>query len=175
MTSPSPEPLKKFTGKEFTGKKALFWFIGFFLVIFLVNGIMTYIALGTWGGLDTTDAYRKGLHYNENIAAAEAQHKSGWKIHLSHSPLTIQQDRIDVMITHPKQDLPPARVSVQISRAVTNAYDQELILTKAEDNLYTGPITLPEAGQWNLQVLVKRAEGPIYQLKEKIFIPAENK
>ena len=36
-------------------------FIGFFVTVFLVNGLMVYDALSTFGGLETPDAYRKGL------------------------------------------------------------------------------------------------------------------
>ena len=33
--------------KPYTGKRILAWFIGFFLVVFTANGIMTYFALNT--------------------------------------------------------------------------------------------------------------------------------
>jgi len=173
MTSPSSSLSAK-PVKKFTGKKALLWLVGFFLVVFIVNGLMAYFALGTWGGLDTSDAYRKGIHYNEQIAAAEAQKKSGWKIRLSHSPTALRGDRIDVAVVWPDQDLPPARIAARISRAVTNAHDQEIILSKSADNIYTAPVMLPEAGQWNVTILVSRPDGPIYQHRQKIFIAAED-
>ncbi|MBL4602812.1 MAG: FixH family protein, partial [Emcibacteraceae bacterium] len=43
--------------KPYTGKRILAWFVGFFLVVFLANGIMTYFALSTWTGLETENAY----------------------------------------------------------------------------------------------------------------------
>ncbi len=156
--------------KKFTGKKVLMWFVGFFLVVFAANGIMAYIALGTWGGLETKDAYRKGITYNDVIAAAEEQKKSGWVISLVHSPKSMQGDRIGVTISWPKMDAAPTKVKAQVGRAVTDAYDQEITLIKSADNLYTAPIALPNAGQWNVTILVKRQEGPIYQLKDKFFI-----
>ncbi|PCI51677.1 MAG: hypothetical protein COB49_01075 [Alphaproteobacteria bacterium] len=168
MTTPDKKPIK-----EFTGRKALMWIVGFFLIIFTVNAIMAYIAVGTWGGLETQDAYRKGLYYNDEIAAAEEQKKSGWKISLKHSPGVLQPDRLDVEIIWPESDLPPAKVVALITRAVTDAFDQEIILTKTGSNIYTGPLSLPQAGQWNVNILVKTADGPIYQLREKIFVKTE--
>lgn len=156
--------------KIFTGRKAFLWFAGFFLVIFSVNGFMLYLALGSWGGLSTNDAYRKGLYYNDQIAAAKAQRESGWDISLVHSPKAITGERLDVKISWPENDLPPAKVTAQLSRAVTNRYDQEVTLTKTGSNIYTAPVTLPVAGQWNLTILVKHAEGPLYRLDEKIFV-----
>ena len=168
MIPPEKEPVKKFTGK-----KALLWFVGFFLVVFAVNGIMVYIALGTWGGLETQDAYRKGLHFNDKIAAAEEQRQSGWDIKIGHTPQQQQGDRIDIAVRWPEQDLPPAQVIARITRSVTDAYDQDVTLTRSEGNLFTGPVTLPEAGQWNLNILVIRPDGLTYQVKDKFFIPGE--
>lgn len=168
MTSSPQKPVK-----PFTGKKALLWFIGFFLVVFTVNGIMTYIALGTWGGLETKDAYRKGLNYNDQVAAAEAQAASGWHLSVSHAPETLTGDRIDVTVKWPENDPRPAKVVARITRAVTDIHDQEITLSKSGDTTYTSPLHLPEAGQWNVSILVFRPEGVIYQMKDKIFIPAQ--
>ncbi|MCF8473208.1 MAG: FixH family protein [Emcibacter sp.] len=161
---------KKITEKKFTGKKVFLWFFGFFLIVFMANGIMAYIAVGTWGGLETDDAYRKGIFYNQEISASEEQKKSGWVISLSHIPDSLDDQKINVLITWPEGDLPPKKVSAFINRSVTNAYDQEIILTKSENNIYTGSLILPEPGQWNIDVLVTRDKNTIYQHKEKIFV-----
>lgn len=155
---------------KFTGKRAFLWFGGFFLVIFAVNGIMIYLALGTWSGLDTKNAYGKGLYYNDEIAAAKAQRRSGWEIFLTRRPDTANGGRLNVTISWPQGDLPPAKVIARLSRPVTNRYDHDIVLTKTATNIYSAPLELPLAGQWDLAILVKRPEGPIYQLHEKIFI-----
>jgi len=173
MTSPSAESANQ-PARKFTGRKALLWLVGFFLVVFTANGVMAYVALGTWGGLDTRDAYRKGIHYNDQIAAAEAQKRSGWTVRLRHRPATLRGDRIDVAVSWPDRDLPPAAVAALISRPVTNVHDRKIILTKSAENIYTAPVELPEAGQWNVTILVSRPDGPIYQHRQKIFIAAED-
>ena len=63
-----------------TGRHVLIAILAFFGVIFAVNGVMTYIALDSFSGLATEDAYRKGLRYNEQIAAADAQAAKGWRV-----------------------------------------------------------------------------------------------
>ena len=65
--------------KGIEGRHVLLGFIAFFGVIFLVNGIFVYYALGTFGGGDTSDPYRKGLHYNDTLAEAARQADQGWK------------------------------------------------------------------------------------------------
>ncbi|VAX03491.1 hypothetical protein MNBD_ALPHA03-1062 [hydrothermal vent metagenome] len=176
----TPENEKSQNTRQFTGKKALMWIVGFFLVVFTVNGIMTYFALGTWGGLETENSYRKGIHYNEQITSAAKQAESGWEIYLRHSPEMITAEagetgRLDIEVIWPENDLPPAKVSALVTRAVTNIYDQEIILTKSRGNLYTAPLSLPLAGQWNVEILVKRPNGDLYKLKQKISVAAASK
>ena len=48
-------------------------FVVFMAGVFVVNGVMVYFALDTFSGLETRDAYRKGMQYNRNIEKARAQ------------------------------------------------------------------------------------------------------
>ena len=47
-------------------------FVGAMAVVVVVNGILAWLAVGTWTGIETEDHYRKGLAYNENLAAEQA-------------------------------------------------------------------------------------------------------
>jgi nitrogen fixation protein FixH len=71
-------------------------FLGFFATIFLVNGIMIYDALSTFGGIETADAYRKGLAYNARIAEGAAQAQRGWRDNLAYASET-QRVRVEVL------------------------------------------------------------------------------
>ena len=77
------------------GAHVLVVFLGFFATIFLVNGVMIYEALSTFGGLETADAYRKGLAYNARIAEDAAQAQRGWRDSLAYVPGT-QRVRVEV-------------------------------------------------------------------------------
>jgi nitrogen fixation protein FixH len=46
-------------------------FLGFFATVFVVNGALIYSAISTYSGLVANEPYRKGLQYNERIAADE--------------------------------------------------------------------------------------------------------
>ena len=61
------------------GRHVLVLLLGFFAVVASANAVMIYGALSTFGGLDTPDAYRKGLAYNQRIDAAAAQAQLGWQ------------------------------------------------------------------------------------------------
>jgi len=60
------------------GRHVLFAFLGFFGVIFAVNGVFLYAALSTHTGVVANEPYRKGLNYNQRIAAFQAQEQLGW-------------------------------------------------------------------------------------------------
>ncbi|MCB1512065.1 MAG: FixH family protein, partial [Hyphomicrobiaceae bacterium] len=59
-------------------------FLGFFGVVFAVNGVFLYQALSTHTGVVSRQPYRKGLEYNSRIADAERQQKLGWRDDLSY-------------------------------------------------------------------------------------------
>ena len=66
------------------GRHVLLGLVGFFGLIFLVNGIFAYYAIATFGGGDTSDPYRKGLNYNETVAEAARDAELGWKAQLTY-------------------------------------------------------------------------------------------
>src|SRR5690606_32902882 len=55
-------------------------FVGLFGIVLLANGIMVAVAFGSWTGLVERDHFRKGLRYNDRLAAAEAQAALGWRV-----------------------------------------------------------------------------------------------
>ena len=79
-----------------------------------VNGVFTYFALESFGGLETEQAYLKGLDYNRTLEAAAAQRERGWQVELEQEPGSAGagQDRLgDLALLDRRQDLqhrPPA-------------------------------------------------------------------
>ena len=68
-----------------TGRHVLLAMLAFFGVIFAVNGAFLYFALGSHSGVVAVEPYRKGLAYNQAIAAAEAQERRGWRMELPYA------------------------------------------------------------------------------------------
>ena len=65
--------------RPITGKKVFWWLVAFFALISAVNGAFMYVAMDTWPGLSTEDAYQKGLTYNDTLSAASEQQALGWQ------------------------------------------------------------------------------------------------
>ena len=77
-----------FSPKELKGRHVLMVLCGFFGVMFVVNGIFVYFAVATFSGGDTSDPYRKGLHYNETLTADERQAERGWRTDIAYDDKT---------------------------------------------------------------------------------------
>ena len=137
-------------------------FVGFFLVVFLVNGIMLYFALGSWTGITTDDAYKKGLAYNDRLAEAEAQAKLGWQTRLA-VPKEAGVDS-EIVLTLRDRDGGPvsgAEVRARLVRPTHEGYDQEVSLVGDGRGQYRAAVALPLPGLWVAQVHVAHDRGSL--------------
>ena len=66
--------------KELTGRTVLFCLLGFFGVIFAVNGVLVKAATSTFGGTEKMSSYAAGLTFSKEIAAAERQQALNWQV-----------------------------------------------------------------------------------------------
>lgn len=55
-------------------------FVAGMLLVVAVNGVLIFMAVGTWSGLVVERPYERGLGYNRALAAAERQDALGWAI-----------------------------------------------------------------------------------------------
>ncbi len=159
--------------RSLNGRHVLLALIGFFVVIFAVNGIMVYKAESTFGGLDTDDAYRKGLAYNERVAAAAAQAKLGWRDTLAYVPET---QRLRVALTDPDgAAVSGLTVTAQVQRPATTRFDQELILEQTGPGTYEADAAGLEAGWWTVDVAARRnaadhENAALYESRRRVWI-----
>jgi nitrogen fixation protein FixH len=63
--------------RRLTGRMVLLCLVGFFGVVFGVNGILVHEALSTFGGVDTDSAYQAGRKFEQDVAMAKAQDAPG--------------------------------------------------------------------------------------------------
>ncbi len=84
-------------GKRLTGWKVLAILVGFFGVIFSVNGYMAYSAISTFSGEVDAHPYEHGIAYNHDIANAREQASRGWKVEVSLERLASGETRILVL------------------------------------------------------------------------------
>ena len=159
--------------RPLNGRHVLFALIGFFAVVFAVNGVMIYKAESTFGGLDTADAYRKGLTYNERVAAAEAQAKLGWRDTLTYVPET---RRLRVALTDAAGGaVSGLAVRAQVQRPATTRYDRELVLEQTGPGTYEVDAADLDAGWWTVDLEARRGaadqgDAALFESRRRLWI-----
>ena len=156
--------------KELTGRHVLYILIGFFGVIFAVNGYMAYAAISTFNGREA-NSYSQGLHYNERIAAAKAQTELRWshKVELSEAGI------VQVAFSD-KDGAPVAGLSLkgEIGRPAADRFTHQLAFAENKPGVYTASPGVQEAGRWVVALAAARSraqgEQPVYRVKERLWL-----
>ena len=137
--------------KPVTGKHVLIGMVSFFGVVMSVNFLFVYFAIDSWTGLTAHDSYRKGLEYNDTLADADRQANLGWQTAVSYDG-----DRLYIELTGPTgEPLLASDMSVLVRRPTHEGMDISLVMLVSGSG-YTAPLKLPEAGQWDIDVSIKR-------------------
>lgn len=158
--------------RTFTGRMALALFVGFFGVVFAVNGVMLAMALSTHSGLVANEPYRKGLRYNERIAADEAQSQLGWT-----SEIRLSEDVRRLVVTLADREgrsVDGMRVTATVGRPSTNRADRSLELVPQAPGRYEAAIQGLEAGAYVASLSVARGRGGdevvVYQARRRLWV-----
>jgi nitrogen fixation protein FixH len=154
------------TGFRFTGRSTLALFLGFFAIVFIVNGIFVWQATQSWRGLDTDDAYRKGLAFNEELARADAQRALDWQAEIvldGARPVLSLRDAAGA-------PLDGLDIVALARHPVDEHGDRALALVAAGDGIYRADADLPAHGQWDLRVTVTRRDGPPYLIERRLWL-----
>lgn len=158
-------------GRKLTGRHVLFAFLAFFGVIIAVNVVMVYSALSTFNGIETPDAYRKGLAYNQTLAEEASQASLGWS-----GKLELSADRkLRLTLTDKAgQPVPGLAVSAKLGRPATDREDEALQLAEVSPGLYEAAAGKVAAGNW---VVALEAGSPasgdqsvVFRMKERLYL-----
>ena len=133
-------------------------FVGIFAVFLVANGIMVYFASVTWTGVETENAYERGLDYNRTLAAVRDQEALGWQVAVDVRPVGQQEAQVEVALSDRNgRAVAARRVRARLNRPTHTGYDTEADLRDLGAGHYSGTIALPLPGQWDLEVLVEHA------------------
>jgi len=156
--------------RELRGRDVLFALIGFFLIVFAVNGYFLYSALKTHTGVVANEPYRKGLAYNDRIAAGERQVKLGWNGTLDAE----RNGKVSLaLVDRDGRAVTGQVVTVTIGRPVTGKDDKTVSLTEIAPGQYmaAGPDLAP--GAWIISAEVAdhaNASNPSYRLRRRVWL-----
>jgi nitrogen fixation protein FixH len=152
------------------GRHVAIIFFAFFGAILAMNGAMIYSAFSTYSGIVSNEPYRKGLHYNDRIAADARQSRLGWN-----DAIAVGRDG-HVVLTLADRDGQPivgARMDAQIGRPSTNRHDIKIDLSETAVGRYEAQAGALDAGNWTIAVDVRTADGgnePVYRARRRLWL-----
>jgi nitrogen fixation protein FixH len=143
-------------------------FVAFFAAIFLMNGVLIWRAIGTNTGIVANEPYRKGLHYNDRIAAEERQAALGWK-----DRMEVTQSGTMALALTDKDGRPVTglKVETMLGRPATNREDLRLKLSEVAPGSYQARTAPLGAGSWLVALEARKADAdePVYRLRRRLW------
>jgi nitrogen fixation protein FixH len=157
----------RFFPERFEGRHVLFALLAFFGVMFIVNGIFLYYAVGTFNGFETSDAYRKGVNYNERIASEATQAAHGWE------PVTRYEANAQKLIIEMRdaqgKGVAGLTLSGLVRHPVTDRDDQNITFFETAPGRYSAPLEL-SPGQWIFTGKATGSGGTLYRFKQRLWV-----
>jgi nitrogen fixation protein FixH len=141
------------------------YFVAFFVVLAILDGIFVTIAFSTHTGVVTQNAYQKGLDYNKVIAASERQKENGWKSNISLEGSLLGFELNDVN----GHAIENAKVTAYMVRATQAGHDFLHRLPYGSNGRYEDHIIFPLKGQWDITV-VAEWKNETYQQTQRVVV-----
>ena len=142
----------------------------FFGVVISVNAALILSAIGTYSGIVADEPYRKGLHYNQRIAASTRQAGLGW-----HEQIKIA-NRDHIVVSLRQADGRPVsglKIAGAIGRPSTSRQDLPLKLRETSAGNYEARTAILEAGTWLISLEARESEAaldPIYRTRRRLWL-----
>jgi nitrogen fixation protein FixH len=137
-------------------------FVGGFLILFAVTGNFVRLALTTFPGLVTTNAYERGLAYDDVIAAEQAQAEQGWQMQIL-APEFSGDGQIAAITLADRngEALSGGTVIMMAERMTRYAQQVRIQLTDVGEGRYEAPMEFPISGRWFVSVLADVEGKPV--------------
>lgn len=156
-------PQKPTARRELTGRMVLACLVGFFGVVFAVNGVLVRAALSTFGGVETKSSYQAGLYFNKEQAAAQRQDELHWTVTGKLRRTAPDATALTVNVLG-EDGRPPANihVSARLMHPADERHDHDVALRETGGGVFSGPAVV-EAGQWDLEINVLRGDERMFR------------
>jgi nitrogen fixation protein FixH len=151
--------------RQITGRIVLFCFG----VVATVNAIMVRAAVSTFAGTQTDSAYRAGLTYKNEEAAAAAQAALNWTVT---GQMTRATSGAAVLTVHVSDVRGVAiggiDVTAYLAHPLNARLDRVVRLARQSDGRYRGE-TDAAAGQWELKLQAQRNGERVYRSETRVM------
>ena len=154
--------------RPITGRTVLLYFVSFFGIIFAMNFYMVRVAISSFSGVETESAYKAGLSFKNDVAAAHAQDARHWSVEAFLQP----SEASGVTITardaqgHALTGLTP---EIRLAHPTDKRRDMALEFIELTPGQFKSLTSIPE-GQWDLVIGFKREADTVFRSKSRISL-----
>ncbi|MDO8837816.1 MAG: FixH family protein [Parvibaculum sp.] len=157
-----------------TGRRVLASFIGFFGIVFAVNGYFIYAALSTFDGVEVEGAYQKGRAYNHLLEQMDEQRRLGWTAAIATDPAPAGGTRLTVAFAGAGgAPLSGLEVEGLFWRPVAAGEDQRLPLAETSAGTYETVFNLAHDGNWLVRIAAQGPAGETFVQEQRAIITRE--
>lgn len=139
-------------------------FVGAFLVIFAVNGVLIYFAVTTFTGVTVPRAYEQGRQYNAVIAEAARQQALGWR-----AQVTLEGGRLEVVATDRDGRPVPGRIEGVLQRPLQGV-ELPLVFGPRGSGRWAAEVQPPEPGQWEARLTLFGIDGSPFDIRQRVMV-----
>lgn len=142
-------------------------FVAGFAIVFLVNGLMIWLAVGSFSGLYGNGARDREAKYNDVIAQQKVQDALGWKIGAKWQPA---QNRLQIDLVEANgTPLQHATITALLIRPAEKRPSLPLEFDDLGSGRFEARVALPARGNWDLDILVV-ANGQSFAQTKRLFL-----
>lgn len=145
-----------------------YYFVLFFIVVAIVDGIFVTVALETHTGVVTEHAYEEGLSYNDVLEASDAQDALGWT-----NTLTFDEETnilTFAILDEKGNTIENASVKATIERPIQDGFKFEITLHSDDQyHVYRVPVSFPVHGEWDVRIYASK-DGQHYQTSKRFVV-----
>ncbi len=157
------------SGFRVTGRFVLFSLLGFFLAVFIANGIFITLAVKSFPGEQEKKSYVQGIAYNDTLEARAEQAALGWTAELT--TLDLQGDKAAIELTfRSSSGAPISTLAVEglLARPVDAEHDRAVDFEPTGGGRYLAQVDGVAPGVWRLQATAKGQTGESFVLEKRL-------
>jgi nitrogen fixation protein FixH len=133
--------------------------------VVLVNAVLIYFAISSFGGVTTSRAFERGVAYNRLLAAAAAEQALGWEADVAYRPGGL----IVMLRDADGRPIKGAAISVEAQRPLEREASVSATLDGAGEGRYVARLDPLRTGQWDVRLNVLR-DGTAVHLSRRIVV-----
>jgi len=161
-------------GGQQRGRYIPWLFVAGFAVVIAANVTMMTFAIDSFSGLETRDSFKRGVGYNDVLAAQDRQNQLGWQPDLRFAADADAGDgvrgRLELFLADADgQPLSGAAVEARFVRPTHSGVDFDLPLHGVADGRYGADVTVPLKGVWDVRLAISHDGQPFYAA-ERLFV-----